>query len=440
MLIRLRMCLLSADSGAELRALAARINARVIRDGLTLENAFAKSPQPAARDLALLRSLSYGVLRWHHRVQWQAGELLSRPLQARNAELAALLRLGLFQLQWSRIPAHAAVSATVAAAQQLGAGRAKGLVNAVLRRFLRERAELDRRVADAPAALASHPGWLLDAIKSDWPEHWQEVVVANNQTPPMWLRVNQRRIERADYLKILAAADIATEPACPTDCAIQLAEPQAMSTLPGFDDGLVSIQDAAAQLAPGYLQLAPGQRVLDACAAPGGKSAHILESCPALAELVVLDRDAERLTTVREAFARLDLSGTVIQGDAAEPSVWWDGRAFERILLDAPCSALGVIRRHPDIKVLRRLEDVERISAVQRRLLLALWPLLAPGGIMLYATCTILTQENESQVSGFLKEISDAELVGPGPGLGRQILPGEANMDGFYYACLKKKA
>ncbi|MCZ6584807.1 MAG: 16S rRNA (cytosine(967)-C(5))-methyltransferase RsmB [Gammaproteobacteria bacterium] len=439
MLIRLRVCLLSADAGAALRALAARINTHVIRDGLTLESALKKSPQPPARDSALLLSLSYGVLRWHHRVQWQVAELLSRPLKTRDAELAALLRLGLFQLQWLRIPAHAAVSATVAAAQHVGAGRAKGLVNAVLRRFIRERSELDRRMADASGALASHPGWLLDAIKSAWPENWQEVVAANNRTPPMWLRVNQRRIARTDYLTMLAASDIATEPACPTDSAIQLTEPQAMSTLPGFDDGLVSIQDAAAQLAPGYLQLEPGLRVLDACAAPGGKSAHILEFCPELAELVVLDRDAERLATVREAFARLNHRGTVVQGDAAEPLAWWDGRSFDRILLDAPCSALGVIRRHPDIKVLRRPEDVERISAVQRRLLLALWPLLAPGGIMLYVTCTIVKQENENQVSGFVNEISDAELVGPGAGAGRQILPGEANMDGFYYACLKKK-
>ncbi len=440
MLIRLRVCFLFADTGAALRALAARINTRVIRDGLTLESALQKSPQPAARDVALLRSLSYGVLRWHHRVQWQVAELLSRPLQARDAELAALLRLGLFQLQWLRIPAHAAVSATVAAAQHVGAGRAKGLVNAVLRRFLRDRGELDRRMADASGALASHPGWLLEAIKSDWPENWQEIVAANNQAPPMWLRVNQRRIARTDYLTMLTASGIVTELACPTDCAIQLVVPQAMSTLPGFDDGLVSIQDAAAQFTPGYLQLAPGLRVLDACAAPGGKSAHILESCPELAELVVLDRDAERLATVREAFARLGHHATVIQGDATEPSAWWDGRTFDRILLDAPCSALGVIRRHPDIKVLRRFGDVERVSAVQRRLLLALWPLLAPRGIMLYVTCTIVIQENEGQVSGFLEEIPGAELTGPGPGVGRQIFPGEANMDGFYYACLKKKA
>jgi 16S rRNA (cytosine967-C5)-methyltransferase len=422
-----------------LRALAAQVNARVVRNGLSLENALERSPQPATRDVALLRSLSYGVLRWHHRVQWQVGELLERPLKARDAELAALLRIGLFQLQWLRVPDHAAVSATVAAAQQIGAGRAKGLVNAVLRRFLRERSDLDRRMADEPRALRSHPDWLLATIKADWPDSWQEIVAANNQMPPMWLRVNQCRIERAAYLDMLATAGIATASVDPAEGAILLAEPQPMGTLPGFDDGLVSVQDAAAQLAPGYLALEPGQRVLDACAAPGGKSAHILESCPELAELVVLDRNARRLEAVVETFDRLGHRGTLIEGDAAEPSAWWDGRPFQRILLDAPCSAFGVIRRHPDIKVLRRLEDVRQVSVAQRRLLRALWPLLAAGGKMLYATCTITATETTAQISGFLEETPGAELAGSGPGLGRQILPGEANADGFYYACINKK-
>ena len=255
----------------------------------------------------------------------------------------------------------------------------------------------------------------------------------------MWLRVNRRRIERAAYLDKLAAAGIATASVDPADGAIQLAEPQPMGTLPGFDDGLVSVQDAAAQLAPGYLELEPGQRVLDACAAPGGKSAHILEFCPELEELVILDQDARRLASVVETFDRLGHRGTLIEGDAAEPSAWWDGRPFQRILLDAPCSAFGVIRRHPDIKVLRRLEDLRQVSVAQRQILHALWPLLAAGGKMLYATCTITATETTAQISGFLEETPGAELAGPGPGLGRQILPGEANADGFYYACINKK-
>jgi 16S rRNA (cytosine967-C5)-methyltransferase len=430
---------LSAESGAGLRALAARVNACVIRDGLSLEQALARFPNPPDRDAALLRSLSSGVLRWHHRLQWQVSELVDRPLKARDTELAALLRLGLFQLQWLRIPDHASVSATVDAARELGAGRAKGLVNAVLRRFLRERDELERRMAEVPSALASHPDWLLDTFQTDWPEQWQRIVAASNETPPMWLRINQRRISRADYLQLLSAADIGVEPAEPVDSAVQLSMPRPMRTLPGFTDGLVAVQDAAAQLAAGYLAAEPGERVLDACAAPGGKSAHILESCPELAELVVLDRDPKRLETLHESFTRLGHTGTVIEGDASEPSAWWDGRPFERILLDAPCSALGVIRRHPDIKVRRRIADVEEACEIQKRLLRALWPALAPGGTMLYAVCTTTHRETDEQVSRFISEMPNARVVGPGAGVGRQILPGEANMDGFYYACINKK-
>ncbi len=430
---------MSNDSGAELRALAARINKRVVRDGLSLDRALAESPQPASKDLALLRSLSYGVLRWHHRIEWQIAQLLSRPLKVRDAELAGLLRLGLFQLQWLRVPDHAAVSATVDAAEQLGVGRAKGLINAVLRRFLRERNELDQRMLEVPSAVTSHPDWLLAVFKSDWPAQWQSIVDANNELPPMWLRVNGRRIACADYLKLLVAADIATAPADPGGSAIQLLEPQPASSLPGFEDGLVSVQDAAAQLAAGYLALGPGLRVLDACAAPGGKSAHILEFCPELTEVTVLDRDAERLVTLREAFARLGHDGTIIDGDATLPSVWWDGRPFDRILLDAPCSALGVVRRHPDIKILRRPGDIATICVTQRQLLHSLWPLLAPGGRLLYTVCTVTKQEACGQISGFLDETPDAELAGPGAGKGCQILPGEANMDGFYYACIDKK-
>ena len=353
--------------------------------------------------------------------------------------MAGLLRLGLFQLQWLRVPDHAAVSATVDAAEQLGVGRAKGLINAVLRRFLRERNELDQRMLEVPSAVTSHPDWLLAVFKSDWPAQWQSIVDANNELPPMWLRVNGRRIACADYLKLLVAADIATAPADPGGSAIQLLEPQPASSLPGFEDGLVSVQDAAAQLAAGYLALGPGLRVLDACAAPGGKSAHILEFCPELTEVTVLDRDAERLVTLREAFARLGHDGTIIDGDATLPSVWWDGRPFDRILLDAPCSALGVVRRHPDIKILRRPGDIATICVTQRQLLHSLWPLLAPGGRLLYTVCTVTKQEACGQISGFLDETPDAELAGPGAGKGCQILPGEANMDGFYYACIDKK-
>lgn len=423
--------------GAGARALAARVNANVVRDGLSLERALKESRQPSSRDASLVRALCYGSLRWHHRLQWQADQLLNRPLKAADAELAALLRLGLYQLQWLRVPDHAAVAATVAAAQSLGKANAKGLVNAVLRRFLRERDVLSRRMHDVPEAQTSHPGWILDRVMSDWPDAWPDVVDANNQLPPMWLRVNARRATREEYLAALSAAGIGAEVTNSLPHAVLLDEPQPMQLLPGFSDGLVSVQDAGAQLAAGLLAPEPGQRVLDACAAPGGKAAHILESYPDLGELVALDRDADRLAVVAEQFERLGLEAPLICGDAASPGDWWDGRPFDRILLDAPCTALGVIRRHPDIKLLRRADDIAHLAATQRVFLKSLWPLLAPGGRLLYATCTILKEENQHQIRRFLDETPAARGGEPQPST-RQIMPGEANMDGFYYACVDK--
>ncbi|HEY5623288.1 MAG TPA: 16S rRNA (cytosine(967)-C(5))-methyltransferase RsmB [Gammaproteobacteria bacterium] len=428
---------MSDVAGARTRALAARINARVVSEGISLERALSEAPTPPDRDTGLMRSLSSGALRWHHRLEWQAAELLSRPLRKRDAELAALLRIGLLQLQVMRIPDHAAVSATVAAADLVGAGHAKGLVNAVLRRFLREREELDKRMENVPSAAMSHPDWMLERFRSDWPDAWQDIVAANNSHPPMWLRVNRLKSSREEYLAKLEAADIEAEPGT-SDAAIMLAEPRPAGSLPGFGEGLVSVQDGAAQLAVGYLDLAPGQRVLDVCAAPGGKSAHILEACPELRELTVIDRDGERMRTLETAFSRLGHSATIVVGDANDPAKWWDGRGFDRILLDAPCSALGVIRRHPDIKLLRRRKDIDGSVVSQKRLLKSVWPLLVPGGMLLYAVCTIAAAETTGQLAGFLAETSDAALVGPVAGQDRQILPGEANMDGFYYACIHK--
>lgn len=428
---------MEGDRGASLRALAARVNAAVVAGGESLDRALGATSVADPRDAALLRAIAYGTLRWHHRVQWQAERLLSKPLDRRAIELAALLRVGLFQLQWLRVPEHAAVAATVDAADVLGAGRAKGLVNAVLRRFLRERAALDARMQGEPEALASHPRWLLELIDADWPDEAAAIIAANNTAPPMWLRVNARRATRADYLERLAAVGIAGT-AVGAAQAVLLAEPRPVAALPGYAEGLVSVQDGAAQLAAALLAPQPGQRVLDACAAPGGKAAHLLETCPGLAKLVALDIDPSRLATVNENFTRLGLHGVTREGDAAAPGGWWDGEPFDRILLDAPCSALGVIRRHPDIKLLRRPADIRDFAVRQARMLSSLWALLAPGGRLLYATCTIAKQENETQMRAFLAAHDDA-AVGATGDAGRQILPGEANMDGFYYACLAKR-
>lgn len=386
----------------------------------------------------MLRAMSYGVLRWHDRVQWQVEQLLTRRLSRRDVELAALLRVGLFQLQWLRIPEHAGVAATVAAATLIGAERAKGLVNAVLRRFLRERDELDSRMQTNREALVSHPRWLIDLLETDWPEQAEAILAANNVPPPMWLRVNRLRVSTAEYLERLEAAGIEAAASPAATSAVMLAEPQPAATVPGYAAGDVSVQDAGAQLAAGLLDPRPGHRVLDACAAPGGKTAHLLETCPELRGLVALDRDRERLATLESGIARLGLEATIVHGDAAHPAQWWDGEPFDRILLDAPCSALGVIRRHPDIKRLRRPEDIPAVVSRQAELLAALWPLLAPGGKLLYVTCTVARRENQGQIEDFLAVTADAAPDPPGAGTPRQIRPGEANMDGFYYACLHK--
>ena len=430
-----------ARPGASVRALAAGVVARVIRERLDADEALAAaSPRVAERDRSLLGALAFGALRWHHRLEWQCARLLTRPLKPGELELAALLRIGLLQLQEMRIPEHAAVSATVDAAAALGLRGAAPLVNAVLRRFQRERTRLEAALADEPQAQLSHPAWLIEQLARDWPDDWRRICEQNNAPAPMWLRVNERRAPRAEYLARLHAAGLGARPSAEVATAIMLDEPRSVETLPGFAAGDVSVQDVAAQRAAGFLDLAAGQRVLDACAAPGGKTGHILESCAGLGEVWALDRDRARLDKVRANLDRLGLAATLVTGDATRPADWWDGRAFDRILLDAPCSAVGVIRRHPDIKVLRRPEDVARAVTLQGDLLRALWPLVAPGGRLVYATCSVLRAENDAQIAAFRFAVDVAE--GPGTELlsGCQTLPGDADGDGFYYACLTKPA
>ena len=423
----------SAAAGANVRAAAAELNLRVLRDGQSLDAALAAVPSLPERDRGFLAALAYGSLRWHHRLQWQVDQLLTRKLARRDAVLGSLLRTALFELQQLRVPDHAAVSSAVEASRRLGLGRAKGLINAVLRRFLRERAALDARLSSEPVAQYSHPAWMIDRLRQDWPNRWRELLEANNQPAAMWLRVNVLRTSRDAYLRELQAAGIAAHAPHEPVSAISLDSPRATAHLPGFEAGVVSVQDAAAQLAAEYLDLKPGLRVLDACAAPGGKTAHMLEICPDLRELCAIDADAARLSVVRENLARLGLKARLVCADARQADAWWDGRPFERILLDAPCTALGIIRRHPDIKVLRQAADIEPAVQRQAELLRSLWPTLAVGGRLVYATCTVLRAENHSQIQDFLVANRDARLASE-----RQLFPGEANMDGFYYACLDK--
>jgi 16S rRNA (cytosine967-C5)-methyltransferase len=427
-----------SDPGVAVRALAARLNARVVARGESLSTLEGAVEQFPARDRPLLRAMLLGSLRWHHRFEWQLGLLLERPLKARDDVLGALLRIGLTQLAVLRVPDHAAVSATVAAAVQLGLAHAKGLVNAVLRRYLREREAIELQTQGNRVAWYSHPEWLISALEADWPRAFQAVLEANNRLPPLWLRVNRRRIGRDAYLAQLQAVGLTATSDSGAPDALLLAAPCPVEQLPGFSDGLVSVQDAAAQAAVDLLQLGPGQRVLDACAAPGGKTAHMLERCHELAAVVALDRDLERLGSVKENLDRLGLEATLVGGDATDPRAWFDGRAFDRILLDAPCSATGVVRRHPDIKLLRREADIPALAAAQGRMLDALWPLLAAGGRLVYGTCSVLRAENDAVTAAFAAGTPDARLPDFGSREHFQLLPGEANTDGFYYACLTK--
>lgn len=400
-------------------------------------------PKLPVAERGLCQELSYGTLRWQPRLEQILKRLLNKPLKAKDRDIHTLMLVGLYQLDQLGIPHHVAVSETVAVTKRLKKVWARGLVNAVLRRFLREKEQLLNALEKNEKATYAHPDWLLEAIKGDWPEQWQAIAEANNARPPMTLRVNRQHSTREEYLHELQGEGLVAHASKYAEEAITLEKPVAVERLPGFSEGKVSIQDAAAQLAAGLLDLHPGQRVLDACAAPGGKSSHILERCPGV-ELTALDLEPDRLERVQENLQRLGLKATLVAGDAANPTTWWDGAQYDRILLDAPCSATGVIRRHPDIKILRRADDISQLIKLQSEILTALWPLLKPGGLLLYATCSIFKGENEQQLAKFLVDREDSYELPPAVDwgqkqqVGRQILPGQDGMDGFYYACLKK--
>lgn len=424
------------------RLVAAKVLSRVLQDGQSLtaalDNAFLTVE--SVKDRAFIQALCYGVCRQYHRLDFILSQLLDKPLK--DADVKALALVGLYQLNFMRVKPHAAVSETVLAARKKT--WAKSLINALLRTYLREQEGLEQKADKFQVAALSHPDWLIKQIEQDWHERALSIFQENNQQPPMVLRVNLSKTGRENYLQLLAGQDIVGEAVSFCPSAIRLDKPVPVDLLPGFEDGLVSVQDTAAQLAAGLLDVQPGHRVLDVCAAPGGKAAHILESQTQLKELVAVDIDEARMQRVSENLQRLNLRAKLVVGDAANPSSWWDGKPFDRILLDAPCSALGVIRRHPDIKLLRRAEDIGQLQVLQKSILQAAWPLLASGGLLLYATCSVLKQENEQQVQAFLDEHSDAvELPidadwGIAGVCGRQILTGDSAMDGFYYARISK--
>jgi 16S rRNA (cytosine967-C5)-methyltransferase len=426
------------------RLAALKALAEVLDENRNLGDSEALARIQDSRDAALARNLTYGVLRWLSALEWLAAGLLARPIKKREIDVQRLVLLGLQQLWHDHTASHAVVNETAECARLLGKPWAVALINAVLRRFQREREALLNSMEQAGKQFA-HPDWLLREIQQDWPSQWQEIVEANNRQAALWVRINRQRADDTALRSQLQQAGFTAGAHAFARDAISISPAAAVDRIPGFETGWLSVQDPAAQLARDLLNPRSGERILDACAAPGGKTAHLLESCAGLA-LTALDKQPQRIEQIRENLDRLGLSATTLANDAMETAAWWDGEKFHKILLDAPCSATGVIRRHPEIKWLRSSAQVDAVVRTQAGLLAALWPLLEPGGLLVYATCSILKRENILQIQRFLAEHADAVLEDPvvewgtaGP-LGRQIMPGEAGMDGFFYAVLRKSA
>jgi 16S rRNA (cytosine967-C5)-methyltransferase len=426
------------------RALCVQVLCEVVERRRYLDAVLEQNLERAGTQAPLVQEMAYGTLRWYYQLDAIADQLLDKPLKSKDEDLHLSLLLGLYQLRFMRVATHAAVDETVDAVTALGKPWAKGMINACLRSYLRNPARADGIVERNPGARFSHPEWFIDMLRRHHAGRWEEILTANNERAPMTLRVNLRRQSREAYWQRLRDAGIAATLLDAADTALVLDTAAPVTALPGFDAGDVSVQDAAAQLAAMLLDAQPGQRVLDACAAPGGKAAHLLERTPDI-ELTALDADAERIPKITANLKRLGLNADVRHADALAPDNWWDQRLFDRILIDAPCSATGVIRRHPDIKLRRHPDDLPKLTATQAELLERLWPLLRPGGKLLYATCSVLADENEKRVAAFMARHADATevpLAHPAAeqrAHGIQVLPGRETMDGFFYACLAKR-
>jgi 16S rRNA (cytosine967-C5)-methyltransferase len=395
-------------------------------------------------DQALLKELCFGTLRWYPQIEIILNHLIDKPLKRKELPLQSLMACGIYQLLYMRIAEHAVINETVASTTKLNRQWAKGFVNGVLRTFQRQKQQLLQHYQQNPIFRSAHPAWLVNALQTCWPDAAEQIMANNNQQAPMTLRVNGLQVDRGDYLQRLAEAGIAARTTEYSAQGIVLDSPMDVSDLPGFEQGLVSVQDEAAQLAAPLLNLAIGQRVLDACCAPGGKTCHILESQPDLQQVVAIDMDKERLKRSEDNLKRLDLSAQLITADVGDTEKWWDSVQFDRILLDAPCSASGVIRRHPDIKLLRKGADIDKLAIIQSCLLNKVWKTLADGGILVYATCSVLQRENDQVVQQFLADHTDASIMpieahwGQATDCGRQLFPTVDGSDGFYYSRLLK--
>ena len=397
----------------------------------------------APKDQPLLAELCYGTLRYYFRLSAWSKLLLEKPLKDKEQDVLNLILVGLYQLFYMRIPAHAAIAETVEATGSLNKKWAKGLVNGVLRSAQRREEELHAMAKKSPVCGFAHPKWMINKLKKAWPDHYESILEGNNLQPPMTLRVNEQLFLRDDYLMKLLGEGIDAKASDYAPQGITLGKATAVDKLPMFEQGAISVQDESAQLSGTLIHAKAGDHILDACCAPGGKTCHLLELNKGIT-VDALDADENRLVRVEENLKRLNLNARIIHGDATSPNDWWDGKPYDHILLDAPCSATGVIRRHPDIKLLRKADDIDALAALQGQIIRAIWSLLKPGGTLLYATCSIMPQENYLQIEQFLADTADAELQtipgswGLDTGFGRQLFPGTG--DGFFYSLIAKKS
>lgn len=428
-----------------LLALEALNNLRLEKGSLSTRLSEISLKHPDA-NLSLIREYTYGVCRWMPKLSFMASQLLEKPLRKKDQDIHTLILLGIYQLFFMRTPDHAAINESVALTRKLKKEWASKLVNGVLRNALRKKEFLEQEAGKNPSAHFAHPDWLINRIRNDWPEQADSMLCHNNIQAPMTLRVNSLKTDRNTTLEKLKAANINALPGNQSQTAVLLNTPIDVLNIPGFSEGLVSVQDEASQLAAVFLSPVAGERVLDACAAPGGKTCAILESQPELKEIVALDNSEKRLQRVTENLQRTGLEAGTICADVLDTDAWWNGEPFDSILLDAPCSGSGVIRRHPDIKLLRSDKDIDELVKLQKQMLSTLWRCLKPEGKLLYSTCSVMKAENSDQVSAFLDSVDDAKYLplshqAAHPcDIGLQFLPGPEKMDGFFYALLEKTA
>jgi 16S rRNA (cytosine967-C5)-methyltransferase len=427
------------------RAVAAQVLAELLSKGKSLAMLLPPAVESIdEKDRGLLQELCYGVARLSPQLSGVIDQLLKKPLREKDSDVYALLLIGAYQLSYMRVPDHAAMSETVEAAKQLNKIWAKGFINGVLRQYTRRREILENNLS--PAANKAHPAWLFGMIEKQWPDYLSQIIDANNTAAPMTIRVNTKHQSREEYLQCLNDAEIPAKACAYAQSGITLDEAIDVTQLPAFMDGHCSVQDESAQLSANLVLQNNPNKILDACCAPGGKTCHILEAASTEIAVDAIDIEASRLVRVEENLTRLNVSANLITANAAEIDTWWDGEFYDAILLDAPCSATGVIRRNPDIKILRKPEDIVKLAALQQSLLNALWQCVKPGGILVYATCSILPMENSNNIESFIAAHTDAKEIpiaadwGIEQAVGRQILPSIDGSDGFYYACIQKHA